>query len=105
MSTGPQDKVDLMGKVFLGRLPVRFEKMNEALAQCRADLAGDAGWTELHRLLHSLGGAAGTFGFDALGQQARALELRVAQVLAQPLRSELDVVMISEALTALQRTT
>lgn len=98
-----QGKVDLMGKVFLGRLPVRFEKMNEAFAQCRAGTADpQAGLTELHRLLHSLAGAAGTFGFAGLGQQAREIELRVAQLLAGGQHSDAELDQLAQALTTLQ---
>lgn len=36
---------------------------------------------ELERLAHSLAGSAGTFGFDALGDAARELELAVCDLL------------------------
>jgi HPt (histidine-containing phosphotransfer) domain-containing protein len=100
-----QDKVDLMAKVFLGRLQVRFDKMNEAYAQCSADLGDDAGWTELHRLLHSLAGAAGTFGFEALGQQAKQIEKRVEQILGSQNRNAMELAQVGEALKHLQSTT
>jgi chemotaxis protein histidine kinase CheA len=105
MNGGPQAQVDLMKKVFLGRLQVRFDKMNEALAQCHADPADDVALTELHRLLHSLAGAAGTFGFDAMGGSAKALELRVKELLGKPVRNAADLGPIGAALNALQSTT
>lgn len=100
-----QAKVDLMAKVFMGRLPVRFEKMNEALALCRASPQDEAPWVELHRLLHSLGGAAGTFGCDALGRQAAQIEQRIKQLLALPERTQTHLDEIGHALAGLQSTT
>jgi HPt (histidine-containing phosphotransfer) domain-containing protein len=98
-----QGRVDLMGKVFLGRLPVRFEKMNEAFAQCRAGTADpQAGLTELHRLLHSLAGAAGTFGFAGLGQQAKDIEQRVARLLASGQHSDAELDTLGKELHTLQ---
>ncbi len=102
-----QAKVDMLAKVFSGRLHVRFEKMNEAFALCQAGAGteADASWVELHRLLHSLAGAAGSFGFDALGAQARHIELQVKALLDQPQRHPHDIEQIGMALDALQRTT
>ena len=100
-----QGQVDLMGKVFVGRLPVRFEKMRDALDQCRAGAADPAaGLTELHRLLHSLAGAAGTFGFDALGLRAKAIEHDVKRLLASGAHSDADIDGLAQALTNLQET-
>jgi HPt (histidine-containing phosphotransfer) domain-containing protein len=100
-----QDKVDLMAKVFMGRLPVRFEKMNEAFALCRARPQERENWVELHRLLHSLGGAAGTFGCDALGVHAARIEQRVKDLLALPERTPAHLDEIGHALASLQSTT
>ncbi len=97
-----QAKVDLMAKVFMGRLPVRYEKMNEALALCRADPGVDANWVELHRLVHSLAGAAGTFGCDDLGTRAGLIELLLEDLLAQDARSSADVDEVAGLLTIMQ---
>jgi HPt (histidine-containing phosphotransfer) domain-containing protein len=98
-----QAKVDLLGKVFLGRLPVRFEKMHEVLALCQQDVSNTGHWQELRRLIHSLGGAAGTFGFPELGQEARAMEMVLDQRLAEGGWQEADVVLFGTALAKLQR--
>lgn len=108
--SGGEDKraqaaVDLMAKVFLGRLPVRFEKMNEAFALCRANPADDANWTELHRLLHSLAGAAGTFGCDDLGEQAALIEMLTRDILVEKARSAADIDDIARLLAMLQSST
>ena len=96
-------KVEVLAKVFSGRLHVRFEKMNEAFALCQSD-GDDSHWIELLRLLHSLAGAAGSFGFDALGQEAAGIEHQVKALLAQPRRHAHDIIRIGQALTALQST-
>jgi HPt (histidine-containing phosphotransfer) domain-containing protein len=100
-----QAKVDLMAKVFLGRLPVRFEKMNETFALCVAVPFEDAGWIELHRQLHSLAGAAGTFGCDDLGEQAALIEMLLKDLVADKVRSAADIDDIARLLTMLQSST
>jgi len=59
---------------FAGRLPARIAEIERA-----RDEARDAGWTgpplrTLHRLAHSLAGAAATFGFPEEAGQARRIE-------------------------------
>ena len=78
---GIQAKVDLLARGFLTRLPARLDAIDAALALAGAD---PAGWQELYRLLHSLGGAAGTFGVPAIGQEARRIELLVEQAMSAP---------------------
>ncbi len=98
-----QAKVDMLAKIFKGRLHVRYEKMNETFALCQADSDNEEHWIELHRLLHSLGGAAGSFGFDELGAHATFIELRIKDMLGQP-RDSAEVAEIGAALAALQST-
>jgi periplasmic divalent cation tolerance protein len=59
---------------FAGRLPARVAEVERA-----RDEARDAGWTgpplrTLHRLAHSLAGAAATFGFPDEAARARRIE-------------------------------
>ena len=99
-----QAKVDMLAKVFSGRLHVRYEKMNEAFAQCQPGTGSADAWEELVRLLHSLAGAAGTFGFEALGAHARRIELRIRDLReAGPVHAH-DVDEIKRELAALQGT-
>ena len=100
--TAVKARVEVLAKVFTGRLHVRFEKMNQAFALCQADSAADANWEELRRLLHSLADAAGSFGFDALGVQASRIALRVTALLAQAERHPHDIDQIGLTLAALQ---
>ena len=66
-------RVEVLAKVFTGRLHVRFEKMNAAFALCVAASGDDASWIELHRQLHSLADAAGSFGVDELGLDRKSV--------------------------------
>lgn len=97
-------RVEVLAKVFTGRLHVRFEKLDQAYALCAAASGDHAGWAELHRQLHSLADAAGSFGFDALGVQASRIALRVTALVAQGERHAHDVNEIGLALAALQET-
>ena len=99
-----QAKVDMLAKVFSGRLHVRYEKMNEAFAQCEQDAGNAEAWEELVRLLHSLAGAAGTFGFEALGEHARRIELRIRELRQSGPVHAHDVAEIKRELAALQAT-
>ena len=95
-------KVDVLAKVFKGRLHVRYEKMNETFALCQSDSGNEEHWAELHRLLHALGGAAGSFGFDELGAHATFIELRINDMLGQPKHPH-DIDEIGQALAAIQK--
>jgi HPt (histidine-containing phosphotransfer) domain-containing protein len=57
----------------------------------------------LHRLAHSLAGAAGTFGFPAVGDAARALERRLERAATPP--GSADVSEIELLVAALHRLT
>lgn len=95
-------RIEVLARVFTGRLHVRFEKMNETFALCQADSANDASWEELRRQLHSLADAAGSFGFDELGVRTSGVALRVTALLAQTGRHPHDVNEIGQALMTLQ---
>ena len=95
-------KADLMAKVFIGRLPVRFEKINRTLALCRADPGVKASWVELHRLIASLAAAAGDFGSDDLCAKAGLIELLLEDLLAQQTRGIADVDEVAGLLAVMQ---
>lgn len=97
-------KADLMAKVFLGRLPVRFEKINQTLSLCRADPDVTANWVELHRLIGSLAAAAGDFGSEDLCAKAGLIELLLEDLLAQQNRNIDDVDEVAGLLAVMQRT-
>lgn len=78
-----QGKLALLAQGFRARLPGRFEQMQAAYALCQADMSDSAHWQELYRLLHSLGGAAGTFGAPDMGLAARRIEEKIKTMLAE----------------------
>jgi len=95
------DRFNQLKKVFAAQLPLRLKAINDALQDCR-ELPGDEARREdLYRLLHSLGGAAGTFGFVQLGLDARSIEAELAALARRGSWSEHDVARIGEALTLL----
>jgi len=57
---------------------------------------------EFYRLVHSLVGAAGTFGFPLLGERARELELYMKQLSTAPLSSE-SLSVIEQGITELRK--
>ncbi len=98
-------RVALLAQSFKAKLPARFEKINEAFAQCTLDGSSEPHWTELHRLLHSLNGAAGTFGLAALGAQACVIEHTIKDKLASGDWQNGDLDDIANALQRLQSDT
>jgi HPt (histidine-containing phosphotransfer) domain-containing protein len=82
--TGPQDQLQMQLKaladLFAEKLPGKLSELLQCLQSCQeaTDLASaDEHLATLHRLLHSMAGSAGMFGFDEIGRRARALELQV----------------------------
>lgn len=91
-----------MAQGFLAKLPARFNKMDEALAMCGQDPVNNEHWHELRRLLHSLGGAAGTFGLPELGQAAKDVERRLDGRLADNQWTGQDVTAFTADIAALR---
>lgn len=71
-------QLDQLRQQFASGLPKRFDAIDAALAACRNDPGNETPLRALMTVLHSLGGAAGTFGFAELGNAARDVERRVA---------------------------
>ncbi len=70
-------KLQAMQALYRAKLPARLADIDDALQACRDTPAAREPIETLHRLLHTMAGAAGSFGFDALGAQARAFEQQV----------------------------
>ncbi len=68
------------------QLPPKLAEASALMAACRAAPQDDARLADLHRLLHTLAGSAGTFGLDDLGARARAVEHELDRVMALPVR-------------------
>jgi chemotaxis protein histidine kinase CheA len=101
MSPDFQDRFEALRRDWRGQLPQRLQEMQARLAACRANPDALQPLTELHRMLHTLAGSAGTFGLDALGLQARAIEHSLERVLADPARTRADFDAVDPALQAL----
>ena len=87
---------------FAGRLPERLTEIEEA---CRA--ARDAGFSgeplrTFHRLVHSLAGAGGTFGFPEVSEVSRGLERLLKTSLATDALSASQIGEIESFLTRLR---
>ncbi len=69
-----QDKLRALEEVFLQKLPGKIEEITSTTRALLEQPANKELLTVLHRLLHTMAGSAGTFGFDAIGAQARVFE-------------------------------
>lgn len=76
-------QLDALRRQFAAGLPKRLDVIDSALAALRADPSNDTALPALLTALHSLAGAAGTFGYGELGDAARAAEHEVAGWIAQ----------------------
>jgi diguanylate cyclase (GGDEF)-like protein len=83
------DKADSLQKalhalevVFAAKLPSKLLEIETAFNQVVKQPTDKGALSLLHRLLHTMAGSAGTFGFDEVGMQARELEARLKSPLA-----------------------
>jgi len=96
------EKFNQLKNDFLAQLPLRLKAIDAALQACR-ELPGDeARQQDLHRLLHSLGGTAGSFGFVQLGLDAQKIETELAALTQRGGWNEHDIAQIAQALAPLK---
>lgn len=69
-----QDKLQELEAIFAARLPGKMAELREALARCFEQAPEVENLHTLYRLIHSLAGSAGIFGFHELGVRVRELE-------------------------------
>jgi diguanylate cyclase (GGDEF)-like protein len=77
-----QQKLAVLEKTFQKRLQERFHEIGAALKLSTTESEPRQPLTELHRLLHTLAGSAGTFGFVEIGRRAHEFENRVSMLLS-----------------------
>ena len=77
-----EGQLAVLRQQFCSGLPKRFDAIDAALVACRADPGNETPLRALMTVLHSLGGAAGIFGFEALGNLARDAEHSVMDWIA-----------------------
>ncbi len=69
-----QEKLRALEAVFLAKLPSRLQEMEDALGLFLQEPGNKEHLALLHRLLHTMAGSAGTFGFPEVGTRAREFE-------------------------------
>lgn len=85
-----QERFAALSRDWRAQLPARLDTLQALLQACRQAPHDDPGLQELYRQAHMLAGSAGTFGLHALGEHARALDLELQKVMAEPSRQAAD---------------
>lgn len=67
--------------LFLSKLPGKFAEIQQALTDFTNHPQERESLALLHRLLHTMAGSAGTFGFPSIGIEARSLESKLKPIL------------------------
>ena len=75
-----QDRLQALRDKYAASVPERMAAIRNALVLCQGDLAAPH-IDQLHHALHSVAGSAGSFGFHALGGEARRIEQLVRGVM------------------------
>lgn len=106
MSSAPlpadlQAALDLFRAQFAEQLPARLAEADACLQAWSVEPGNDERLRDLHRVLHRLAGAAGTFGMPSFGDACKAIELQLDALLAQPRRSGGQVDVIARQVAAL----
>lgn len=101
VDAGLQEKLRELELIFADRLPGKIREIRETMANCFAAEPGAESLHTLYRLLHSLAGSAGIFGFQELGQRARTLEIEFKSLIALPESGENNLARLAEAVEAL----
>jgi len=86
---------------FAQQVPGRVAEARDRLQACWRDPGNDALVREFYRSVHKIAGSAGTFGMTRLGDDARAIEMQIENLLAQPLRSADDFEALVQGVEAL----
>ena len=97
------DRFNQLKKVFAAQLPLRLKAIDDALQACRELIGDEARRQDLYRLLHSLGGTAGSFGFVQLGFDAQRIEAELTVLAQRDSWSEHDIAQIAQALALLKQ--
>ena len=77
-----EEKLKVLELMFLGKLPGRLAEIEQALEQFLAAPEDKEALQLMHRLLHTMAGTAGTFGFNEVGEAARLYDNQLKALLA-----------------------
>ncbi|OOF13948.1 diguanylate cyclase [Salinivibrio sp. MA427] len=75
--------IEKLKAAYAERLESEFKRIETLSSRLKRHPSCDNALSELHSALHTLAGAAGTFGFHSLGEKARELETIVAKKLSE----------------------
>ena len=93
LSQQAQMRLQQMRDNYKQSLPAKKNDLEEAWASCmQSQWEGDA-VAELKSLAHKLGGSAGLYGFDTLGEASRALDAGLSGASLQADKASLQAVL------------
>lgn len=84
MSTGKEEleaAIRALGQLFVSKLPTKLAEIASANAAFLDNASDKDNVALLHRLLHTMAGSAGTFGFPEIGRKARGLESQLKSLM------------------------
>jgi diguanylate cyclase (GGDEF)-like protein len=96
-----QSKLQALELMFASRLPGKLLELRQTMNKCLDDEPDPVNLEDMHRLLHSLAGSAGIFGFRELGERTRVLELAFKPLAGLPEWPSLQLPEMSVALDEL----
>jgi HPt (histidine-containing phosphotransfer) domain-containing protein len=96
-----QQALEQFRSQFTEALPGRMAQVRDCLQACREAPADGQRLRDLHRVLHRLAGAAGTFGRPYLGAACRAIEAQIEELMGRAACTREDLDAIAEAIDAL----
>jgi HPt (histidine-containing phosphotransfer) domain-containing protein len=95
------NKLHELALQFASRLPGKMLEMQQMMQKCISEGPNQQNLHTMHRLLHSLAGSAGIFGFVELGLRAQALEITIKALVDLPHWPESELEQIAQSLDAL----
>ena len=82
-SSQQSNRLQALKEAYAKRLILEFDRLREIDTQQTEEAPHENSLKTLHSALHTMAGAAGTFGFHALGEAARRFEQQVAEQLSR----------------------
>lgn len=76
-----EEKLFVLNSLFAAKLPSKIAVIEDVWQQCTLAPLDKVHWKKLHRLLHTLAGSSGSFGFNELGARAKKVEHAVSTLM------------------------
>jgi HPt (histidine-containing phosphotransfer) domain-containing protein len=77
-----QERLKLLRESYSKQLPAKLEDINQSWQSLRNQWDWDEAGT-FHRLIHSIAGSGGSFGFGTLSKKAREIEIQMKACIKQ----------------------